>query len=162
MTSDSPLAVALDTADLAQATRWAAAVAPYASTVKVGLELFCAEGPGAVEKVRAAADVDVFLDLKLHDIPATVAGAARSVAHLRPRYLTVHASGGPAMVNAAAAALPDTFVAAVTVLTSLAADDLDRIGLAGPPEDAVRRLARLAVDAGARAPGFLPQKVRVV
>src|SRR4051795_12060398 len=143
MTSDSPLAVALDTADLAQATQWAAAVAPYVSTVKVGLELFCAEGPGAVEKVRAAADVsgrgsgaqgiDVFLDLKLHDIPATVAGAARAVAHLAPRYVTVHAAGGPAMVEAAAPGLPETLVAAVTILTSLSAADLDRLGIAGPP-----------------------------
>src|SRR5205814_6838269 len=109
-----------------------------------GLELFCHEGPGAVEKIRASAAVDVFLDLKLHDIPATVAGAARSIAHLRPRYLTVHASGGPAMVAAAAEAAPDTLVAAVTVLTSLSAEDLQRLGLAGPPADAVRRLARLA------------------
>ena len=158
----SPLAVALDTADLAQAIRWASAVAPYVSTVKVGLELFCAEGPGAVEKVRAAADVDVFLDLKLHDIPATVGGAARAVAHLAPRYLTVHASGGPAMVEAAAEALPETLVAAVTILTSLSADDLDRLGIAGPPADAVRRLARLAVEAGARALVCSPHEVALV
>jgi orotidine-5'-phosphate decarboxylase len=160
--TQSPIAVALDTADLAQATRWAAAVAPYASTVKVGLELFCAEGPGAVEKVRAAADVDVFLDLKLHDIPATVAGAARAVAHLAPRFLTVHASGGPAMVSAAAEALPDTLVAAVTILTSLSAGDLDRLGITGPPLDAVRRLARLSVDAGARALVCSPHEVAAV
>src|SRR5438874_1245322 len=153
MSSDAraPIAVALDTQDLAIAVRWTAAVAEQVTTVKVGLELFCHEGPAAVEKVRAAGEVDIFLDLKLHDIPATVAGAARSVAHLRPRYLTVHASGGPAMIAAAAQALPDTLVAAVTVLTSLSSDDLDRIGLAGPPDDAVRRLARLAVDAGAQA-----------
>jgi orotidine-5'-phosphate decarboxylase len=158
----APIAVALDTADLSVAVGWTAAVAAHVSTVKVGLELFCHEGPAAVEKIRATADVDVFLDLKLHDIPATVAGAARSVAHLRPRFLTVHASGGPAMVAAAAEALPDTLVAAVTVLTSLSADDLDRIGLAGPPADAVRRLARLAVDAGARALVCSPQEVAVV
>jgi len=158
----APIAVALDTADLGVAVGWTAAVAPHVSTVKVGLELFCHEGPAAVEKIRAAGDLDIFLDLKLHDIPATVAGAARSVARLQPRYLTVHASGGPAMVTAAAEALPDTFIAAVTVLTSLAADDLDRIGLAGPPQDAVRRLARLAVDAGARALVCSPQEVRIV
>jgi orotidine-5'-phosphate decarboxylase len=159
----SPLAVALDTADLSLATQWAAAVAPYASTVKVGLELFCAEGPGAVEKVRAAAgDIDVFLDLKLHDIPATVSGAARAVAPLAPRYLTVHASGGPAMVEAAAVALPETLIAAVTILTSLSADDLDRLGIAGPPAEAVSRLARLAVDAGARALVCSPHEVALV
>jgi orotidine-5'-phosphate decarboxylase len=163
MTVDrAPVAVALDTADLAVAARWASAVAPHVSTVKVGLELFCHEGPGAVEKIRAEADVEVFLDLKLHDIPATVAGAARSVAPLQPRYLTVHACGGPAMVEAAAQALPDTLVAAVTVLTSLSAADLDLLGLAGPPADAVRRLARLAVDAGARALVCSPQEVALV
>jgi orotidine-5'-phosphate decarboxylase len=132
------------------------------STVKVGLELFCHEGPAAVEKVRTAGDVDVFLDLKLHDIPATVAGAAKSVAHLAPRYLTVHASGGPAMIAAAAHALPETLVVAVTVLTSLSGEDLDLLGIAGPPQDAVRRWARTAVDAGARAIVCSPQEVAVV
>jgi orotidine-5'-phosphate decarboxylase len=157
-----PVAVALDTGDLATATRWAAAVAPSVSCAKVGLQLFCAEGPAAVEKVRAAADVDIFLDLKLHDIPATVAGAAASVAAVAPAYLTVHASGGPAMIEAAAAELPETRVAAVTVLTSLAAADLDRLGIAGPPAEAVRRLARLAVAAGARALVCSPQEVALV
>src|SRR5206468_9257378 len=101
-------------------------------------------GPAAVEKVRAAADVELFLDLKLHDIPATVAGAARSLAPLRPKLLTVHAAGGPAMIAAAAEAMPDTLIAAVTILTSLSADDLDRIGIGGTPDEAVSRLARLA------------------
>ncbi|MDQ1746422.1 MAG: orotidine-5-phosphate decarboxylase [Frankiaceae bacterium] len=161
--SRAPIAVALDTSDVAVATRWAAAVAPYVSTVKVGLELFCAEGPAAVEKVRAAADdVELFLDLKLHDIPATVAGAARSLASLRPRLLTVHAGGGPAMVAAAADALPDTLVAAVTILTSLSAEDLDRLGITGTPDEAVTRLARLAVDAGARALVCSPREVALV
>src|SRR5579885_2515209 len=106
--STAPIAVALDTADVSVASRWAAAVAPHVSTAKVGLELFCAEGPAAVEKLRAAADLELFLDLKLHDIPATVAGASRSVAALAPTYLTVHAGGGPAMIAAAAHALPAT------------------------------------------------------
>src|SRR3954470_16975864 len=158
----APVAVALDTADLAVAVSWTAAVAPHVSTVKVGLELFCHEGPAAVEKIRAAADVDIFLDLKLHDIPATVAGAARSVAHLQPRYLTVHAAGGAAMVAAAVEALPDTLVAGVTVLTSLSGRDLEEIGLARSPADAVRRLALLAVGAGARALVCSPQEVSLV
>ena len=158
----APIAVALDTSDVAVATGWATAVAPYVSTVKVGLELFSAEGPAAVEKVRAAADVELFLDLKLHDIPATVAGAARALAPLRPKLLTVHAAGGPAMVAAAAEAMPDTLIAAVTILTSLTAADLDRLGIAGPPADAVTRLARLAVDAGARALVCSPQEVALV
>jgi orotidine-5'-phosphate decarboxylase len=158
----APIAVPLDTADLSVATRWAAAVAPHVSTLKVGLELYCQEGPAAVEKVRAAGDCALFLDLKLHDIPATVAGAARAVAPLRPDYLTVHASGGPAMVAAAAEALPDTRIAAVTVLTSLSGTDLDALGLAGPPLAAVTRLARLAVDAGARALVCSPLEVAAV
>jgi len=159
-----PIAVALDTSDLAEATQWASAVAPYVSTAKVGLQLFCAEGPGAVEKIRqgVATDLDIFLDLKLHDIPATVAGAARSVARLAPTYLTVHAAGGPAMIAAAAAELPDTKIAAITVLTSLSAQDLEQIGLTGSPAEAVARLAALAVAAGARAIVCSPQEVAIV
>src|SRR3954454_19513641 len=105
MTTDrAPIAVALDTADLGIAVGWTAAVAPHVSTVKVGLELFCHEGPAAVEKIRAAGAVDLFSDPRLHAIPASVAGAARSVAPLQPRYLTVPAAGGPAMIGAAAEA----------------------------------------------------------
>jgi orotidine-5'-phosphate decarboxylase len=158
----APIAVPLDTPDVGVATRWAAAVGPYVTTVKIGLELFCAEGPAAVDKVRTAADVDLFLDLKLHDIPATVAGAARALAPLRPRLLTVHAGGGPAMVAAAAEAIPDTLIAAVTILTSLSAEDLDRLGIEGTPDEAVTRLARLAVDAGARALVCSPREVALV
>jgi orotidine-5'-phosphate decarboxylase len=149
-----PIAVALDAPDLATAVSWAGAVAPYVRTLKVGLELYLRDGAAAVEAVQAASAAygcDLFLDLKLHDIPNTVAGAARSVAGLAPAYLTVHAAGGAAMIAAAAEALPQTRVAAVTVLTSLSAQDLEQIGLAGPPLDAVRRLAVLAVGAGARA-----------
>jgi orotidine-5'-phosphate decarboxylase len=147
----APIAVALDAPDLETAAEWARAVSPHVSTLKVGLELFSRYGPESVDAVRGGSRCDIFLDLKLHDIPATVAGAARSVARLRPRYLTVHAAGGTAMVRAAVESLPDTRVAAVTVLTSLADEDLDSIGLAGPPIDAVRRLATLAVAAGASA-----------
>ena len=128
------------------------------STLKVGLELYLRDGAEAVRQVRAAAPgCALFLDLKLHDIPNTVAGAARSVADLAPDLLTVHAAGGAAMVRAAADALPGTAVAAVTVLTSLSTDDLDAVGLRGPSLDAVRRLAALAVGAGARALVCSPQ-----
>lgn len=162
MTPKAPIAVALDTADREEAARWAASVTPYVSTLKVGLQLFCRHGPDVVDAVRGASRSDLFLDLKLHDIPATVAGAARSVARLRPRYLTVHASGGAAMVRAAVEAVPDTLVAAVTVLTSLDAPGLDTVGLAGPPNDAVRRLATLAVGAGARALVCSPHEVALL
>jgi orotidine-5'-phosphate decarboxylase len=158
----APIAVALDTSDLASAIRWAHACSDHLTTAKVGLELFCAEGAAAVEKIRASSELEIFLDLKLHDIPATVGGAARAIAGLAPTYLTVHATGGAAMIEAAAAALPETRITAVTVLTSLAAPDLDRIGLAGPPETAVVRLAMLSVEAGARAIVCSPQEVSSV
>ncbi len=92
-------------------------------------------GPEAVASIRGASGVQVFLDLKLHDIPATVAGAARAVARLRPGILTVHAAAGTAVIRAAVQAAPDTKIAAVTVLTSLGDDDLARIG--APPGRAV-------------------------
>jgi orotidine-5'-phosphate decarboxylase len=145
----APVAVALDTPDLDTARSWARAVAPYVTTVKVGLELYLAHGPAAATDLPDG--VDLFLDLKLHDIPATVAGAARAAARLAPRYLTVHASGGAAMVRAAADAAPRTRITAVTVLTSLGARDLAAVGLAGPAPDAARRLAGLAIGAGATA-----------
>jgi len=158
----APIAVALDAPDVETAARWAQAVTPYVSFVKVGLELFCRTGPSIVEVVRGGTGVGLFLDLKLHDIPNTVAGAARGVARLKPKYLTVHASGGRDMVRAAVEAAPDVTIAAVTVLTSLGDQALDEIGLAGPSTDAVRRLAALAVSAGAGALVCSPQEVAVV
>jgi orotidine-5'-phosphate decarboxylase len=159
----APVAVALDAPDLATALAWARAVGPHVSTTKVGLELYLREGADAVHAVReASGGRDLFLDLKLHDIPTTVAGAARSVANLSPTYLTVHASGGAAMVRAAVDALPDTQVAGVTVLTSMSPGDLEAVGLAGPARDAVRRLALLAVGAGARALVCSPHEVAFV
>jgi orotidine-5'-phosphate decarboxylase len=152
MSQLAPVAVALDAPDLETALGWAAAAGPHVSTVKVGLELFLRYGGDAVVKAgEASGGRDVFLDLKLHDIPNTVAGAARSVAELGPAYLTVHASGGHDMVRAAVEELPLTKVVGVTVLTSLSEHDLVRIGVTGTARDAVRRLAVLAVGAGARA-----------
>ena len=159
----APIAVALDGPNLETITHWAGAAGPYVSTMKVGLETYLRDGDAAVQATRAAArGRDIFLDLKLHDIPHTVEGAARSVAHLHPAYLTVHASGGPAMVRAAAETLPDTKITAVTVLTSLSEADLALIGLLGPALDAVRRLAVLAVGAGARAIVCSPHEVAAV
>ena len=119
MSQPAPIAVALDAPDLETAARWADLVTPHVSTVKIGLELYLRYGPGVVASIRGASGVQVFLDLKLHDIPATVAGAARAVARLRPDILTVHASAGAEVIRAAVQAAPDTVIAAVTVLTSL-------------------------------------------
>ena len=158
----APIAVALDAPDAETAARWAQAVTPHVAVVKVGLELFCRTGPSIVQSVRGASGTGLFLDLKLHDIPNTVAGAARSVARLRPTYLTVHAVGGAAMVRAAVDAAPDVAIAAVTVLTSADDATLADVGLAGPSLDAVRRLSVLAVGAGARALVCSPQEVAAV
>ncbi len=155
----APIAVALDAPDLETAARWAGLVTPHVSTLKIGLELYLRYGPEVVASVRGASAVHVFLDLKLHDIPATVAAAARAVARLRPAMLTVHAAAGAAAIQAAAQAAPGARIVAVTVLTSLGEADLDRIGLAGPASAAVRRLAVLAVEAGATGLVCSPQEV---
>jgi orotidine-5'-phosphate decarboxylase len=158
----APIAVALDAPDLATAREWATAVAPHVQVVKVGLEVFLRDGHDAVHVAREASGCDIFLDVKLHDIPATVAGAAHAVAKLSPKYLTVHASGGQEMVKAAVEALPDTFVTAVTILTSLSQDQLAAMGWNGSAQDIVKRLAAQSVAAGARAIVCSPQEVAAV
>ncbi len=158
----APIAVALDAPDAETAARWARAVTPHVAVVKVGLELFCRTGPSIVDSVRGGSGAELFLDLKLHDIPNTVGGAVRSVARLKPRFLTVHASGGADMVRAAVDAGEGITIAAVTVLTSMSDEVLDSVGLKGPPIDAVRRLAALAVGAGAGALVCSPHEVAAV
>jgi len=158
----APVAVALDAADLDTAARWAALVTPHVSTVKIGLELYLRYGPDVVATVRGATGVEVFLDLKLHDIPATVAGAARAVSRLRPEILTVHAAAGSAVIRAAVESAPATCVAAVTVLTSLGDADLSELGVPGPVSDVVKRMAVLAVAAGARGLVCSPREVAAV
>src|ERR1044071_8607381 len=143
-----PIFVAVDTPDLDRALQLARSVREHAGGVKLGLEFFSANGP---EGVRAIGELGlpVFLDLKLHDIPNTVAKAVEALAPLAPAILTVHATGGRAMLAAAKAAAPaSTKVVAVTVLTSLDADDLVEAGVAGSSADQVERLARLAQAAG--------------
>ena len=160
--SKAPIAVALDAPDIATAREWATAVAPHVQVVKLGLEVFLRDGHDAVHVAREASGCDIFLDVKLHDIPATVAGAANAVAKLSPQYLTVHASGGQDMVKAAVEALPETFVTAVTILTSLSQEQLAAMGWNGTAQDIVRRLAAQSVSAGARAIVCSPQEVAAV
>lgn len=157
------LCVALDAPDLATAETWAQAVAPQAGLLKVGLELFSAEGGHAVRRI--AQHGKVFLDLKLHDIPNTVAGAVRSLAPLRPSWLTIHAAGGAAMIAAArdaaekAGGADRMKILAVTVLTSIDAATLSDTGVSGGPVQQVLRLARLAVAAGADGLVCSPREV---
>jgi orotidine-5'-phosphate decarboxylase len=158
----APVAVALDAPNIDVAAHWATLVTPYVSTVKIGLELYLRYGPTVVATVRGGSGVHVFLDLKLHDIPNTVAGAARAVSKLRPEILTVHAAGGADMIKAAVECAPDTIVAGVTLLTSIGDKDLVELGIDGSVSDAVRRMAELAVAAGARGLVCSPQEVAAV
>jgi orotidine-5'-phosphate decarboxylase len=162
MTASERICAALDFGTWAEAEPFARTIAPAVGMLKVGLELFVAEGPPVV-RAAAALGRPVFLDLKLHDIPNTVEGAARSAAASGASLLTVHASGGPAMIRAAVRGAGGKLrVLAVTVLTSLDAAALAEIGLAGPAEAAVVRLARLAVGAGAGGLVCSPHEVRAV
>jgi orotidine-5'-phosphate decarboxylase len=151
MTPHERLVVALDVPRLDEAAGLARELAGAVGWFKVGLELFAAHGPAAVEAVRAYGPV--FLDVKLHDIPTTVERAARRLAALGVGLVTVHAGGGAAMVGAAVAGLGDAGrVLAVTVLTSLSDDDLASVN-APPAATQVPALARLATQAG--APGLV-------
>ncbi len=145
------LIVALDVPTTAAATKIVAAVGNSASTYKVGMQLFTAEGPPAVRTLTTAGH-GVFLDLKYHDIPNTVASAVRAAAALGVNMLTVHASGGTKMLRAAveagSEANPVMKILAVTVLTSMDDTDLTRVGVHGRTLDQVLRLAALAMDAG--------------
>lgn len=153
----NPIFCAIDTPDLGVATRLAAQIAPHVGGLKLGLEFFCANGPEGIREVARASGKEIFLDLKLHDIPNTVAAALQSVIPLKPRFLTLHAAGGLAMLKAAreaayesadkASAAPPKLIA-VTVLTSFDAADLARIGVAAEVSDQALRLAGLAAEAG--------------
>lgn len=144
----NPIYVALDTPDPSVARVIADQVRDHVGGLKLGLEFFAANGPVGVEALSAAG-LPIFLDLKLHDIPNTVAKAVAALAPLAPAVLTVHAAGGQAMLAAAkAAAHPRTKVVAVTMLTSLDESDLIATGVHGNASDHVLRLATLARDAG--------------
>lgn len=143
------LALPLDVPSLDEARALVQRTHPPVGVMKVGLQLFVAEGPPAVRMVHDAG-AQCFLDLKLHDIPATVAHAARSAAGLGVRYLTVHASNGPRALEAAREAVEGspTQLLAVTALTSLGNDELTAIGWRPDPEAVVRRLGAVAQGAG--------------
>jgi orotidine-5'-phosphate decarboxylase len=143
---------AIDTVDLGRAARLIDQLSGAVGGIKLGLEFFTAHGPDMLRRV-VGRDTNLFLDLKLHDIPNTVAGAVRAVAPLQPDLLTLHAAGGAAMLRAARVAADQAAIASnlrrirllgVTVLTSLDQADLDAVGVAHTPLDQVRRLAALA------------------
>jgi orotidine-5'-phosphate decarboxylase len=159
---------ALDTNDLTTARGWATALAPHCGMLKLGLAFFLAHGAAGYRAVaEAAGAMRIFLDLKLHDIPNTVAGGVSAVLPLRPAMLTIHAAGGSAMIGAArraaeAAGDARPRLLAVTVLTSLSATDLAETGISGSPSEQVLRLARLALAAGADGLVCSPQEVAML
>jgi len=157
-----PIALALDAPDLDTAKNWAKEASPFVSTLKIGLETYLRNGKKAIQEIKAISDCDIFLDLKLHDIPATVMGACNSIKDLNPKYLTVHASGGKEMIESAVKTLPNTLITAVTILTSLNEDSLKKIGYKFDPGDSAIQLAKLAVEAGARAIVCSAQEVAVI
>ena len=144
----SPIYVAIDTPDMDRARTIAAAVKRHAGGIKLGLEFFCHNGRSGVLEL-AELGLPLFLDLKLHDIPNTVAKAIQALSPLTPSILTVHAAGGRAMMEDARAAAPTgTRIVAVTMLTSLDEADLAATGVTGSAHDQVTRLAEVARAAG--------------
>jgi orotidine-5'-phosphate decarboxylase len=154
----NPIIAALDVPSAEAALNLAEKIAPAVGAFKIGSELFTAAGPDIVRKIRANGN-GVFLDLKFHDIPNTVAKAVAAAVRLDVQMLTVHAGGGPAMLRAAEAAAQETartlgqsppLVLAVTVLTSMDSNELSAIGVAANVGHQVERLARIAIEAGLR------------
>lgn len=159
------LIVALDVPDAPSAASLVARLEGACTWFKVGLELFVSAGPAVLDPLLARGH-SVFLDLKFHDIPNTVAGAVRSAAALGVRMLTVHAAGGPAMLAAARAALEGVAnppeLLAVTVLTSMDPSQMNSVGLDRSPAEQVTLLARMGLEAGIRGFVCSPQEVAAV
>jgi orotidine-5'-phosphate decarboxylase len=162
LTARERVIVALDVPDLKEAEVFLDRLEGRPAFYKVGLELFVAEGERAIQAVRKRGG-RVFLDLKLHDIPETVARAVQSARAMGAELLTIHAGGGAEMVKRAAeAAGGELKILAVTVLTSLSGEDLERDGIAGTVADAVSRRGRLAVGAGAAGLVCSPREVSML
>ena len=166
----NPVLAAIDTPDLDRAKALAQSLAGVVGGIKLGLEFFNAQGPAGVAEV-AGDRGDLFLDLKYHDIPNTVAGAVRAAIKLQPMILNIHAGGGPAMMRAALEAadgesvrlgIPRPKVIAVTVLTSMDDGDLGAVGQQGPAADQVVRLARLTRDCGLDGVVCSPREIAAI
>ena len=160
--SKAPIVLAVDTPDLQIAISWVKATQEHISVFKLGLEFFLTFGSEGIKAIQAETDSDVFLDLKLHDIPHTVSGAAKAVAHLAPKFLTVHASGGTAMVKAAVEAMPNTNITGVTILTSLSETDVAEVGFKSTALESATALAKVAVIGGAKAIVCSPVEISAV
>jgi orotidine-5'-phosphate decarboxylase len=158
----APIVLAVDTPELATAIEWVKTTNDLVSVYKLGLEFFLTFGSDGVRAIKDVTDSEIFLDLKLHDIPHTVSGAAKAVSHLSPKFLTVHAAGGTAMVKAAIEASPTTHITGVTILTSLSEDDVSEIGFSSNALHSAVALANLAVSAGAGAIVCSPLEIAAI
>lgn len=155
----SPIILAVDTPDIELAKRWISATRHSIDIFKLGLEFYLSHGYEGIAAIQRETGAEIFLDLKLHDIPHTVSKAASVVASLKPRFLTVHASGGAAMIAGAVSAVSSTSITAVTILTSLSEEDLTEIGFQGTALSAAQGLAAVAVKAGATSIVCSPHEI---
>ena len=160
--SDSPIILAVDTSDFDTARAWIDATRESIDVYKLGLEFFLTFGCEGIESIARESGASIFLDLKLHDIPNTVKKSAAVVDQLHPRFLTVHASGGAAMVSAAVSAVTSTSITALTVLTSLADADLSDLGYAKPALETAVSMARVATTAGATSIVCSPLEIEAI
>lgn len=155
----SQIILAVDTSDFDTARGWIECTRENIDVYKLGLEFFLTFGSQGISKISQEFEVDIFLDLKLHDIPNTVKKSTEVVASLNPKFLTVHASGGSAMIAAAVSAVSNTSITAVTILTSLSASELAQIGYRNGPLESAVALAKLAVAAGATSIVCSPHEI---
>jgi orotidine-5'-phosphate decarboxylase len=163
MRNSSKVILALDFSDMASTVDMINLTKEHIGIYKLGLEFYLAHGKSGVKEIRSRfTDIEIFLDLKLHDIPNTVAGACRSVADINPKFLTVHASGGSKMISAASSTLPKVEITAVTILTSLGQEQMLAMGLSENIENLTLSLAKNAVNSGARAIVSSPQEVSLL
>jgi orotidine-5'-phosphate decarboxylase len=163
MKNSSQVILALDFNDMASTVEMINLTKEHIGIYKLGLEFYLAHGKSGVKEIQNRFNgIEIFLDLKLHDIPNTVAGACRSVADLNPKFLTVHASGGSMMISAASSTLPNVEITAVTILTSLDQKQMIAMGLNENIENLTLSLAKNAVNSGARAIVSSPQEVSLL
>jgi len=159
---ESPIILAVDTSDFDTARAWIEATRESIDIYKLGLEFFLTFGAQGIKAISEESGASIFLDLKLHDIPNTVKKSVGVVDNLHPRFLTVHASGGAAMVAAAVSAATTTSITAVTVLTSLADADLSDLGYAKPSLETAVSMARVATQAGATSIVCSPLEIAAI
>jgi orotidine-5'-phosphate decarboxylase len=163
MRNDSQIILALDFSDIASTLEMVKLTQEHIGVYKLGLEFYLAHGKAGVKEIQQQfSGIDIFLDLKLHDIPNTVAGACRAISDINPKFLTVHASGGSKMIEIASSTLPNVEITAVTILTSLDHEHMAAMGINEKIEDLTLALAKNAANAGARAIVSSPQEVSIL